>query len=54
MATYKTIGYQILVGHCGPKENKNLKLAEAPDCCAGLGLVPLEMGGSQTRDELPW
>lgn len=50
MAAYKTIGSQILVRRCGPKEKQNLKLTEAQDCCVGLGVLPLEMHGSQTPD----
>lgn len=47
MATYKTIGYQILVRHCGPRGKKNLKLTEAQDYCAGLAVLAPEMHGSQ-------
>lgn len=47
MATYKTIGYQILVRHCGPRGKQNLKLTEAQDYCAGLAALPPEMHGSQ-------
>ena len=54
VATHKTTGYQILIRRCGPKKKQNLKLAEAQDCCADLGVLPLEMHGSQTPNELPW
>lgn len=39
MAIYKTIRYQSLVGL---KEEQNLQSAEGQDCCAGLGVLPLE------------
>lgn len=35
------------------KEKKNLKLAKAQDCCAGLGMLPLEMHGGQISKEWP-
>lgn len=54
MATYKTIGYQILVRRCGPEEKQNLKTLWRPGLLCWCRCTPPEMYGTQTPTELPW